>query len=184
MSAYLSRLISSKSYASLRHLGSEIAQHMPRHPILVTGVADADAHAAPIGAKMGVDRADAVVAGCTAAMLDLQLERGKVELIVEDGERLCGIALVEAHGFGNAAAAFIHESRGFQQQNLGRADATFGGHALKARFERPDVPAFGDGIDGHETDIVPVQRILRAGIAEACEDLHARLLTLNGPKGQ
>jgi 1-deoxy-D-xylulose-5-phosphate synthase len=29
MSAYLSRLISSKSYASLRHLGSEIAQHMP-----------------------------------------------------------------------------------------------------------------------------------------------------------
>ena len=85
---------------------------------------------------------------------------------------------------GNAAAAFIHEGRGFQQQNLGRADATFGGHALKARFERPDVPAFGDGIDGHENDIVPVQRILRAGIAEACEDLHARLLTLNGPKGQ
>jgi 1-deoxy-D-xylulose-5-phosphate synthase len=29
MSAYLSRLISSKSYASLRHLGAEIAQHMP-----------------------------------------------------------------------------------------------------------------------------------------------------------
>ena len=124
------------------------------------------------------------MAGRAAAMLDLQLERGEVELIVENGECLSGIALVEAHGFGNAVAAFIHEGRGFQQQNLGRSDAAFSGHALKAGFERPDVPAFGDGIDRHETDIVPVQRILRAGIAEASEDLHPRLLTLNGPKGQ
>jgi hypothetical protein len=31
-----------------------------------------------------------------------------------------------------------------------------------------------DGINRHEADIVPVQRILRAGISKACPDLHRR----------
>ena len=40
-----------------------IAEHVRRDPVLVAGMADADPHAAEIGAERGVDRAQAVVAG-------------------------------------------------------------------------------------------------------------------------
>ena len=50
------------------------------------GVADADANAAEVGAKRGVDRAQAVVPGEPAADAHLHLEGREVELVMEDGE--------------------------------------------------------------------------------------------------
>ena len=74
-----------------------IAEHVGRDLFLPagTGVADADAHAAEIGAERGIDRAQAVVAGEPAADAHLHLERREVELVVEDGQRVL-VELVEA----------------------------------------------------------------------------------------
>ena len=77
------------------HLGlGVIAEHVAGDAVLVAGVADADADAAEFGAEMGVDRAQAVVAGGAAAVLHLDLERREVELVVEDGQRV-EVELVE-----------------------------------------------------------------------------------------
>ena len=65
-----------------------IAEHVAGDPVLVAGMADADADAAEFGAEAGVDRAQAVVAGGAAADLHLDLHRREVELVVEGGERV------------------------------------------------------------------------------------------------
>ena len=64
-------------------VGLEIAQHPVQHEVLVAGMADADAHAAIVVAEMGIDVADAVVAAGAAALLDADLARRQVELVVE-----------------------------------------------------------------------------------------------------
>jgi hypothetical protein len=56
----------------------------------------------------------------------------------------------------------------------GAADPAFGDQAAKLLLPGAEIVDGGDRIDGHEADIVPVQRILRAGITEAGPDLHAR----------
>src|SRR5437868_732610 len=63
----------------------EIAQHMRHHEILVAGMADAQAHAPVMRPDMGADRAQAVIAGMTAAELHPDLAGGKIDFIVEDG---------------------------------------------------------------------------------------------------
>src|SRR3546814_12266312 len=55
-------------------------------PVLVAGVADADAHAAEIGADMRLGREQAVMPGSAAALLHLDLEGREIELVVEDGD--------------------------------------------------------------------------------------------------
>ena len=44
------------------------------------------------------------------------------------------------------------------------------GDALIGRLVDP----FGNPLDGHEADVVPVARVLRTGIAKADEQLHGR----------
>src|SRR3546814_7455426 len=56
------------------------------HQLLVAGVADADAHAPEVGADMGVDVAQAVMAGMAAAPLDTDLAEGEIELVVDRSE--------------------------------------------------------------------------------------------------
>src|SRR3546814_7993149 len=80
-------------------------------PVLVAGVADADAHAAEIGADMRLGRAQAVMPGSAAALLHLDLEGREIELVVEDGD-VGGREPVEAHRFADRLAAFVHEGRG------------------------------------------------------------------------
>ena len=60
---------------------------MPRDPVLVAGMADADPDAAELArAQAGVGAAQPVVSGDAATQLDPDLARRKVELVVEDDE--------------------------------------------------------------------------------------------------
>ena len=84
-------------------------------------MADADPHAAEIGAETGVDRAQAVVPGGAAAELHLDLHRREVELVVEDGQRV-EVELVEAQRLLNRVAAVVHEGLRLEQQDPVAAD--------------------------------------------------------------
>jgi len=48
------------------------------HQLLYAGMTDADADPPVIGADRGIDRAQAVVPGGAAALLDAELSRGQV----------------------------------------------------------------------------------------------------------
>ena len=81
----------------------EVAQHVAVHQLLDARMADAEAHAAIIVADMGRDRAQAVVAGIAAAVLDAHLRRRQVDLVVQHDDVL-GAELVEMRGLADRLA--------------------------------------------------------------------------------
>ncbi len=101
----------------------------------------------------------------------LHLERGKVEFVMEGGQRLL-VELVEMQRLLNCVAAVVHISLRLQQQYLVAPDPALAGEGAEFFLPGAETVHFGDGVDRHEADIVPVQRILRAGISKACPDLH------------
>ncbi len=160
-----------------------IAQHVRCDEVLEPGpgMADADAHAPKIRAEARVDRAQAVVAGEPAADLDLHLERRKIELVMEDGERFL-VELVEVQRLLNRVAAVVHEGLGLQQQDAMPADPALRQQAAKLLLPRSEFVALGDDVRGHEPDIVPVKRVSHAGISEADPQLHGGSLAGAGAK--
>jgi len=117
---------------------------------------------------MGGDRAQAVVAGIAAAAFDAQPRGRKIEFIVKDD----GIGKVDAekpHGFGDRTTAFVHVGEGPEQEHLFAADHRVGSLALKPGAERARGMAPGNGLQGHEADVVAVAGIACAGIAETDE---------------
>src|SRR5215213_2437000 len=111
------------------------------------------------------------MAGKAAADANLDLERGEVELVMEDGERLF-VGLVEAERLLNRIATVVHERLRLHQQHLLAADTAFRDEASEFLLPRPEAMHFGDDVGSHHPDIVPVQRIFRARISEAHPDLH------------
>jgi hypothetical protein len=121
-----------------------------------------------------------------AAGLHLHLERREVELVVEGGN-IGEFDLEEAHRFADRTAALVHEGGRLQQQDAFRPDPTERGPALELLLPGLEAMHLGDRIDGHEADIVPVERILRPRIAEADPELHGShappTVTLNSFQG-
>ena len=109
--------------------------------------------------------------GEPAAHAHLHLERREVELVVKHGQRL-GLQLVEPQRLRDRAAAFVHEGRRLEQQDLLAADPAFLHPALELLLDGAEIVRFGDDVARHEADIVPVERIARSRIAEAGPDLH------------
>ena len=89
-------------------VGLEVAQHPVQHQVLVTGMADADAHAAIAVADMGIDVAQPVMAAGAAALLHADAAGREVELVVED-DHAVERDLQEAHRFAHGLARFVHE---------------------------------------------------------------------------
>ena len=104
-------------------------------------------------------------------MLHLDLHRREVELVVEGGQRV-DVELVEAQRLLNRVAAVVHVGLRLEQQDLVAADAAFADQAAEFLLPRAEAMHRGDGVGRHEADIVAVERILRARIAEAGPDLH------------
>lgn len=152
-----------------------IAQHMAGHPVLMPRMADAQPHAAKVRPQMLVNRAQAVMPRRTAAGLHLDAEGRDVEFVVKDGQGVHA-QLVEAQRLADAAAAFVHEGGGLQQQDLLTADPPFLGPALELLLHGAEVVHLGNGVHRHEADIVAVHRILRARIAQPGPDLHVVFL--------
>src|SRR5262249_10082854 len=148
-----------------------VAEHMRADPVLVAGMADTDPHAAEFIADMRLGRAQAVMAGGAAAGLHLYLERGEVELVVEDGD-VFRLELEEARRLADRAAALVHPGLRLEQQDAGAADAPLRDQAAEARAPWRKAMALGDRVERHEADIVPLHGVVRAGIAEADPELH------------
>ncbi len=146
-----------------------------------SGVPDADADAAKIGAEARVDRAQAVVPRSAATLLHLHLERREIELIVEHGQRI-DVELVEAQRLLNGIAAVVHECERLEQKHAVAADPAFRDQAAEFLGPRREAVDLCDDVCGHESDIVPVQRILRTRIAKADPHLHRGSLAGAVPK--
>ena len=138
-------------------------------------------------ADVAVDRTQPVVAGMAAAGLDPAFARRQVKLVVKHGDVLRR-ELVEPHRLAHRLAGAVHEGVGLEQQQLVAAQPAFGHTPLKAGFPRAEAVRLGDPVDRHEADVVPVARILPAGIAQTHENLHllrssgsVSLCPLSGP---
>src|SRR3954447_17994309 len=119
----------------------------------------------------------------TAAELHLHLEWGEVELVVEGGEIL-EVELVETQGFGDRAAAVVHEGLRHLDQNPMATDAAFRDEAAELLLPGTEAVHLGDDVGRHEPDIVPVQRIFAAGISETDPELHLPLPLAGGGEPQ
>src|SRR3546814_690115 len=128
---------------------------------LVAWMADTNPHASELIADVRFGRTQAVMPCSPAAALDLHLIGSKVQLVMKDSDVLRA-QLVEAHGFSDGAATFIHEYRRFQQQNFFRAKPPLGDPALKLLLRRRKAMHIRNDIGSHKPDIVPVERILSA----------------------
>src|SRR3546814_21145389 len=93
-------------------------------------MADADAYAAEILADVADHAADAVMSRRAAALLHLHPHRGEVELVIECGDILRR-QFVEIERGAHAAAAFVHQGAGLEQQDALRSDAAFLDPALE-----------------------------------------------------
>jgi hypothetical protein len=113
------------------------------------------------------------MAGIAAALLYAQLHGREVDLVMENDD-IVERDLEEILRFGDRAAGFVHEGHGFQQQNTLAAKLAFGNLALKTPPPRREAVAAVNPVDGKKTDIVPVGRVARPGIAEPHEQEHGQ----------
>ena len=67
------------------------------------------------------------------------------------------------------APGLVHVRLRLQQRELGVLDADLGEPAAELPLERALVPA-RQLVDDHPADVVPVRRMLAAGVAEACDE--------------
>jgi len=123
-------------------------------------------------------RADAVVAGRTAADLHPEPAGGQIDLVVEH-HHLGRRQLEEGHGVAHRAAALVVEGLRLQGQHLLAGDRPLADEAGELRPLAIEAPFAGDGVHGHEAEIVPIAGIRAARIAEPREDQHERICPLN-----
>src|SRR4051812_7466189 len=166
----------------------KIGQHVAVHQFLDAGMTYSQPHAAILVTDMRGDRTQAVVTGDAATDLDAQLGRRQFELIVKHGD-LARRELEEIRSLLNRASGVVHESRRAKQDHPLMIERAFRGLALKATAPWCKTMTPSNLIDGHEADVVPVMRVLRAGIAEANKKSHdaasrARLLLLVATAGR
>jgi hypothetical protein len=134
-------------------------------------MADAQPDPEKIRAEMGLDGAQAVMAGMAAALLDFQLTGGEVELVVENYDIIDG-NLEELGAFGDGLAGEVHEGLGFQEKGFRAAQGTLRQQPVEFASEWCTSVVFGDAVDGHEAYVVPGLGVLGAGVSEADEQAH------------
>ena len=71
---------------------------------------------------------------------------------------------------------------GFSRMTRSPPIVAFGGLALETSCARAGPVVAGDGVHGHEADIVPVAGVARTGIAEADEEQHGADPAANPPE--
>src|SRR5438552_16765809 len=102
-----------------------------------------------------------------------QLGRWKFDFVVKDQElRQAEPGIFK--GFLNRASRFVHEGQRLQQHHPLAIERAFRRLALKTAAPGCETMTPRDFIDSHEADLVPVMRVLRAGIAEANKEAHVR----------
>src|SRR5215211_6811708 len=137
----------------------------PRPPIAATGPPDADAKAQEaLRAERLRDRAQAIVAGKSAAEARLESTRPEVDVVVDDEERR-RIHLEEPRGGRERATRLVHVGLRLQQCDAQPVDARLREAARELGAERAAVPA-RQLVGDEPADVVPRPLVLVAGIAE------------------
>src|SRR5690606_26247404 len=144
------------------------------HPVLVAGVADADAEA--VEAAMPEEAhgvAEAVLAAVPAVELEPGRARRKVELVV-DQQRLLRFDLPEAQRGDHRLAAEVHVGGRLQQPGLVAGDPHPRGLAEQLRIDaEPLAFARGQGVDKTEPGVVPGPCVLGSGVAQPDDEADA-----------
>ena len=152
---------------------------MPYHFPFATGLADAETEAREfLGAHVGDEGFNAVVAACGAFFPQLDHAQGEIHFIMND-EHAAGIQFEKPHHGAHAQTGFIHERGGFHQQ-----DAGAGGHlalALPVRLEYGPPPG-GQAVKHHEPRVMAGVFIGSARVAQAHD--HFNGCIHNGKKGK
>src|SRR5262245_56536581 len=135
--------------------------------------ADADADARePRVAQRRDDRPDAVVAAGAAAAAELQAVERHVQLVVHD-DRVAETNLPEAGDARDRLPADVHELHRPAQQDALALDGRLGDLRAKLLARRRGASAARQLLGDHEPQVVPVVRVLPAGIPEADDQVHA-----------
>ena len=131
-------------------------------------MADADAQPPVVAAaELGVDVAQAVVAGMTAALLELELAGFQVELVMRDQD-LLGRDLEETRQRRDRLARAVHESHGLEQPDRLTFEIAAPGNAEIAAFRvQVDLEFACDRLQPPETGVVTGILVFRARVAQA-----------------
>lgn len=146
----------------------KIAEDKRRYGILAAGMANADANAPEIRPQMGRRRFKTVVPCEPATLLDADLSRGKVDLIVKDDD-LVWLDFMESRGSGDGIAAFIVERLRAKREHTRAADPTIGQRATEFRPLGPKAMGLNDRTNDLEACIVAVLGVFCTRIAETDE---------------
>ncbi len=84
-------------------------------------------------------------------------------------DHVFGRDLIEPDGLAHRLPGLVHESLGFKQDHLFRTQLAFAEDTLKLAAPRAKAVIFGNPINGHIADVVPVPGILRPRIAKPYE---------------
>ena len=134
-------------------------------------MADPDTHAPVVIPNMGRDRAQPVVSSNPASGLHPHLARREIDLVVEHHD-VGKAELVEVSSIRHGAAGVVHIGAREKKQRTLASERPFSSYPLKPPPPGSDTVALGNGVDRHETDIVPVPGIARTGIAEPDQEQH------------
>src|SRR3954454_3275073 len=149
----------------------EIRQHVAVDQFLYAGMANSQPHAPILVANMRGDRTQPVVTGDAAANLDAHLGWRQFELVLKHRDFVCS-ELEEIRSFLNRAPGVVHESRGTKQDHPLMIERAFSRLALKAPAPWCETMTTRNLVKSHEADVVPVVRVLRAGIAKSNKESH------------
>ena len=149
----------------------KIMQHIGRHFVLMSGMADPHPNPRVICTNVAVQRAQAIMTRMPATLLVAKFGGGQIDLVVKDRDVLGG-QLVEAHSFAHGLAAEVHEGLWLEQHDLLAFQITGAQAALKLRPPRCETMIIRNPVERHESDIMTVMRVFRAGIAKANDEFH------------
>lgn len=155
----------------------EITQHMVfRSP--AGGPANADPAAREVRAPAVLEhRAKPVVAGGAAADFQPHDPEVEVKLVMDAHDSIEG-HLEELHGSLNRLPAQVHEGHGLEKDQVVAADRDLGEFTLELVSKARGTPAPRQLVDHHESNIVAICSVLRAGVSEAHDEMRA-----HGPPG-
>ena len=134
------------------------------HRVLVAGMADAQPDPTIGLAQMAVDRAQSVVPGMAATLLQPAFSGGQVQLVMEDHD-IVRRQLPEIDRRPDRLARQVHEGLGLQEHHLLGPQPALADQPLMRALPRPEAMVGGDPLHRHEADVVAVGRIFRARIA-------------------
>jgi hypothetical protein len=115
--------------------------------------------------------ADAIVAPGATVATEPHLAEREIEVVIHR-ENVSRIQPIETTELGDRFAARVHEGLRLGEDHAARLDLTRAELRIMPTPADADPPAFGKGVDDHESEIVPRQAVAGARIPETDDQPH------------